>query len=362
MANWSIHAGPIIHVKKWSANCAHIDRRSAYLAAMYGPMPFGRMVQCNVKTALSQPSIIDAVVNVPWHNTPPLPLKTQRNRVIYRYGKIRGCWPSNLLRAAIKHYGVTIEKFYGAATWESQTESFARTMVDISMMPKDIAKPIYTRLWGKLARDGGWTGSKRDLFGITRGNGFSWRYDSNLDNEKPSGPFYRPDLAAWIVGDNHASMVAALSDIPGVVAAHIDAIWADDSTAIRAKLSEDIGGFKLEEVGRTQFFGVGQYATLYDGDKVKIGAQGWQGGAPPDYQQMLEWVSRPAKQIFNDETPPREWRNNTGPLEKTAYSVPIESDPGMVHYRPCGGPNPWSSGWTDNETYKDPSSETALDV
>jgi len=109
LAGASIHAGPINHVKGYSGECTHIDRRRAYFSAMNKPMPCGELKRCDLKTALKQPSLIDAVVKIPWHMVPPLPVRTQRNRILYRYGRLRGCWPSNLLRVAMKHYGVEVE-------------------------------------------------------------------------------------------------------------------------------------------------------------------------------------------------------------------------------------------------------------
>lgn len=342
LAYAGIHAGPIIHASGGGKRVAHIDRNKAYAAAMLEPLPGKTLVDLGKRDPLECDCIVACDVMMPDLDIPILPLTLQDATVVYPVGHIRGVWPSNLLRVAIQN-GAKITSVRGGFRWLYKEPYMQPYTERVLSLPKHLGKPLYTRTWGKLCSMGRWTGSKDT--GWIEGSGLKWTHEVP-DETKRLHPQNRPEIAAWIVGNNHAEMMRAIQGLDSIVAAHVDAIWTAD-TAGAAKLVRDnagIGGWKLEDQGETRYYSVGQYHTIDKATNEDVmGFAGWQGAEDPTVEVFRKWASDPNK----PPTVSREWSKN--PREHmSASSVPhrIDGDP---DYRVYSGNDPFCAELWDKE-------------
>jgi hypothetical protein len=345
----AIHAGPIIHVTGGYRNGIHIDRRAAYCAAMASrEFPGGAITPqfYPKREHLQRPGISVATVDMPRMTIPPLPVATKSGRTIYPYGRFRGVWTHDALRYAMEVGArVTLEH---TLLWSRRSRALAAAAIAISELPRDLAKPLYTRIWGKLATLGGWRGSL-DGPGEFFANGLWWHY-TGPDETTRNPPYHRPDLAAYIVGHNHTEVMRAAHSLSSVCALHVDSIWTDDikgAIRITASNPKAIGAWKREDSGHTRYYASGQYLThTHDGGAV-AGYSGWKGDAAPTADELDKWASTPQPRY---DAPARLWDNDPR-LTIDARSEPIEiNDTG---YRVTFGTDPWEDSlWRDDGTLR----------
>ena len=334
LAKASFHGGPIACLRGGAREAVEIDMKGAYLHALTKPVPVvtsqprGRRNICpDILNYVFQPSFgweqlrnldgfIEATVRVPATsgiNLPPLPLATPTG-IQYPVGRFRGSWTIPLLREAEEYYGTVVECVHQHAIAQ-QMEPLFRNLASVwSSMDKEVAKPLYTRFWGKFGFSGGWNGriSDEPIMGTVPKNGFWWtdnRYQQTAVDVPPS---YRPDISAYIASYNHLNMLRAMRMLkPGsIIACHVDAIWTDDIAGAQ-KIIDTIqpdpytnsGSWQLARTGDLRFWACGVYSH---GSKLGYSGYDPRVNGIPTYQKIEDWISR--QDQHHDMIRNRQWK------------------------------------------------------
>ena len=318
----AIHAGPIIHATG-GGYAHHIDRRKAYLHAMDRPFGVGKLVACTHNRAMACGGLTDVTVNVPYHAVPPLSVRTKDRKVFYPIGTFRGVYPTVSLQVAIEKYGVEILRAHGAVRWQYTSDCMHDVCEAITSLPKLLAKPLYTRIWGKLCSTGGWIGSLEPTSWTTTGNGLKWSYDGGT-YEQSRNPLHRPDIAAQIVGINHAAVMDTAASLSGIVAMHVDSIWTSDNVVDKVKIGPNVGDWKLECTGALRYMGHGIYTHRRSDGTTKIGHCGFPTVDRPtaatiEHNMSLTGTEKPDSTY-------REWGTENPKISANAVSLPLAVD------------------------------------
>jgi hypothetical protein len=296
----AIHAGPMTHVRGGAPRGIHIDRRSAYLAEMSEPMPNGELYlmdgEVSVSRHLSKPGLVYCQVNVAHtedtNQLPPLPVSTKRGRMLYPVGTFRGIWPSNMLREAVESGEIEVVKVFWSIRWTRMRPVLQPFVARMEGLPKELAKPLYTRLWGKMSAQGGWTGRLHETGKAIPSGELFWQCNARPQHSTRLPPYHRPDMAAWIVGLNHANVVRTVraTKPETLIAAHVDAIWTSDVEGARKLCGSGIGDWKEEATGRIRYYSQGRY-YVQSPERTKIGYSGWPHDNPPTLAEFARWAS-----------------------------------------------------------------------
>lgn len=269
-----LHAGPIVHIDGGFRHGVHIDRRQAYCHAMLDALPCGPMYESEPDIELDGISYAECVVPDSFI-VPPLPVTAVSGNVVYPVGRFRGVWHNDLLRYAAEH-GVSVAPLRTIA-WARKSRALVELASKVNGLPSRIRKPLYTRIWGKMAALGGWVGTlKQKGPRSIEIDGMWWEYKA-ADESTKARPYYRPDIAGAIVSRNLTEIMRAANSLRSVTALHVDAIWTSDIQGASRLLSDAIGGFKLEHVGRHRQYACGVYHTECDDGANVIGASGYKG-------------------------------------------------------------------------------------
>ncbi len=292
----------MIHVSGGAQVGAHIDRRQAYLSEMAQPMPAGETYimdgEIPAHRHVDKPGLVYCCVKVAHTNVvnqlPPLPIASKRGKMLYPVGEFRGIWPSIMLKEALESGEIEITKVYWSMRWTTLKPIFAPFVEKVSTLPKELAKPLYTRVWGKMSAQGGWVGTleSKQNNDIPSGDLY-WVCKAKPQYANSFPPYHRPDVAAWIVGLNHANMVRSVraTKPETLIAAHVDALWSSDVQGCLDQCGDSRGEWKLEGTGQIRYYSQGRY-YVNDGSKVKIGASGWDdNGKPPTLEGFKAWAS-----------------------------------------------------------------------
>ena len=226
-------------------NAVEIDITGAYLNAMSMPLPnlaksmYFYNPEQSWRTIRTNFGFVEALVNVPKSlekGLPPLPLYNGRG-TIYPTGIFRGVWSIDLLRYAEEECGVkVIDTFEHACFLRQFLEPYFQPLANqwFRIENRSLAKPMYTRFWGKWGNRGGYVGYPARLVGNRDGafpsNGFDWYSSMVEQDEDTEAKPYRPDIAATIAAYNHIAVHRALRILKpeSIIAVHVDAIWTDD--------------------------------------------------------------------------------------------------------------------------------------
>ncbi len=317
MSHAGLHAGPIVHVSGGAADAIYMDRIGAYLDALRRPLPAGgwfvyRHEGIKLSRVLRRPGLIDCAVFVnhteDTNQLPPLPAKLKNNRVCYPVGRVRGVWPSHFIKDALDRGEIEILEIYTVARC-NRLQPVLQPLFDwIVKLPKDIAKPLYTRAWGKMSSNSYWTGTLARDDGRIPAFGLWWEQEARPFWTTRVPRYYRPDLAAWIVSLNHQEVINAVRQTTPetLIACHVDAIWTKDTRAgeglakrypqrvsanrIRGLDTESIGKWELESRGRVRFYAPGVYTVNGDDGTEKVAACGWPYMRSPTVDSLTAWM------------------------------------------------------------------------
>lgn len=362
LAHAAIHQGPTVCLRGGAPSAESFDRKSAFLQAMYLPLPAIEGWACHRSprwsTLAKLDGLIRATVQIPPEayagQLPPLPCRRD-GATVYPVGTIRGVWTIAMLRDAVEAGGVEIVTIHEAITCPLEPiHAWAADRVAAVADPL-LRKRLYTRYWGRLASVGGWEGRTSSLLlgdlpaaGVHRFRGSSlwWAWRGRELTSHTAPPDYRPDHAAFIASANHLAMNRAIRTIQAagadrLIGVHVDAIWIEG--AGNAPPAPD---FRLKAQGETRFYGVGTYRT-----GGKLAAQGYKG--PPLTPDTLDEWGRgldPGQGLV------RSWLYGQGPnASPDALSDPPEWSPDRLpaHPRP-GVPVVTWERWTRKGWYFDP--------
>ena len=256
IAHAAFHGGPIACLRGGSEHAVEIDITGAYLDAMAMELPNLNEGSYSFDPDRSWSAIkthfgfVEALVNVPEHlgkGLPPLPLANGRG-TIYPTGMFRGVWSIELLRYAEEECGVQVIHTYEHACFVPNSLATGPMGSGTYLLPmfrelantwfqipdKDVAKPLYTRFWGKWGNRGGYSGmpANRNTIcpdGAFPTGGFIW--SSNMTEQTDDADqTYRPDISAAIAAKNQIAVHRALRMLKpeSIIAVHVDAIWTDD--------------------------------------------------------------------------------------------------------------------------------------
>jgi len=375
MAHAAIHGGPIVVCRGSEERAAHIDVRSAYLAALFEDMPLlGRnengdavggwwtwenpkwrdvrklfgLVEATVK--------IDRQAVLRWQ-IPPLPVHLPIGTVLAT-GTVRGVWTIDLVREAEERGEVEVEAVHQFCHTPQRAPVFAALAEDFAAMPKSLGKRLYTRLWGKMASRGGFKAKRAETLeeGEIPSLGLAWRWDGVTWEGHKAPPTYRPDVAAFVVGHAYRKVLQALRSLkPGSVAAvHVDAIWSSDLKGCRALCADEPrpGEWKYVHEGPLRFYGTG----IYD-HAGRLGASGYDEATlgPLSPERLASWAN-------DHSTPRRLLLLNRRWTADPAVSAEAESEPlhlDLSDNLPVGGPEVTDDLWTPSGWMKRPPSEDA---
>ena len=339
MSHEAIHQGPMIVCRGGAQAATQYDRKQAFLAALYEPVPVP-----GTHTAVSPvwrrlratEGFVRARVYVKpdsWEGKiPPLPLR-RNGQNIYPTGTFFGCWTIPHLRLA-EEMGVEVLEVYEAIQCKVAPihAEAAKRMSEVKS--KALRKSLYTRYWGRMASQGGWRGTigRPNDVAVSevhkfRGSRLFWVWagkdvDTSFDFPKD----YMPDHSAYIASRNSIEMAIGLSAVDKykTVAAHVDAIWVDGEIELGSS-------FAVKGEGELRFYGVGTYNHA-----GKIAAQGVEGDTD------AEEVERHGSEMVDTN---REWHFGSRPgQDRTATSDPIFLD-GEVGWFP-NGKTVYDENWT----------------
>jgi len=284
----AIWNGPQTHVSGGCEYGAHIDRSEAYLRAMRREMPVAhgwfilpKRTPLHRLLVTNKPcTIIHATVRVfhtpATNQMPPLPVHRRGGGTMYPVGWVRGIWPVEFLTQAADRGEIELStmKVHWAMRCTQTTDEWMRLADRLAEFPKRLRKMLYTRIWGVLSSRNGYVGVPfRTRAGSFPSSGLRWVWAGEPQWSTKTRPWYRPDIAAFITGDNHASMLRATRRLPpeSLIATHVDAIWtsAIDSAERIAKSSD----WKMEGRGNIRYVAPGRY--FVDGPNYrKVGHSG----------------------------------------------------------------------------------------
>ena len=362
MAHAALHGGPLIVTRASASKAAHIDLRSAYLDALFQPMPVhGKVGDHNVggwyswdesrwERISKYDGFVDATVWVDpavvekW-GIPPLPMHLYTGSV-FATGLIRGCWTIDLVKEAVERGEVEVREVHQFCVAPAMAPIFEGIAADFMDMPRSLSKRLYTRFWGRFASRGGWEARRRIELeeGEVPSLGLAWKWDG-IDLLSYQGPStYRPDLAAFVAAHNHRKVLKAVRSLkPGsVIASHVDALWTSDLEGASSLCtdSDQVGSWKYVREGPLRFYGTGAYhhgpdvaASGYDpsvlGPLTPASLRGWAASSRNERKLLLQtrrWDSDPA-------------------TDPDAKSRPLHLDLSK-HHIPVDAPAVLSSHWT----------------
>lgn len=313
----SIHLGPIVHCRGEADKAIHIDRRGAFLAAMYSEMPHNSWHEVSGISGEHGIGLFDVTVKYDSmiDNIPPLPVRLHGSHTVYPIGKVRGVWTFSVILDALARDEITLDKVRYAIA-PARTEKYLAPIADrIQELPKIAAKPMYTRVWGKFASSGFWTGRPNDE--IHNRDGLEWTRTSRV-LETTVSPLTRPDVASFIVADNYRRVLNDSRKLrpDSIIASHIDAIWTDDIETARGMCGSAVGDWKDEGTGRLRYYRTGTYAHLTERG-VRVASMGHAGKKTPDElrRYVLESLGDSPKGL-------RTW-NGDPQTESDAVSSPV---------------------------------------
>jgi hypothetical protein len=338
------------------AEGVEIDRVAAFLKGMRAPVPVSLTpllgATWELIAELPDPGFVRATVWIEpdrfGGKLPPLPVKTSGGTV-YPVGLVQGCWTLDLLRQAERLHGVEVRELAEVAL--AACEPIHAPAADfIETLPKSVGKDLYTRYWGRLAAAGGWEGRTWEKEGAVKldGSDLYWTWEGvTIGNQQ--GPDYRPDQAAFIADHNHRAMNEVIATLPAdaLIAAHVDALWIDQSVMGRDTYQAP-AGFKEKRRGALRFYGTGTYDHC--GDLHAMGCPDDLSG--PKGRELLDrWVAG----LKLEGTWIRRWHPFGGPCQLDPGGIsdpPIHTEdhlvaPGAV---PACGSEAWNDrGWPTEE-------------
>lgn len=390
MSKAAIHQGPIAQTRGGAGLVAHWDRKQAFLSALRQPMPL-RNTWRAVRPALIDEwdcwldegeGLVSAIVHCPGIKAGmgigPLPFRAN-GRTIWPVGTIWGTWTIEELRRAITA-GAQIEHVWEVALCD--TAKWLEPLADRidAIKSPELKKLIYTRFWGSRASEGGYRArgewfmdehgepneAPQPLNRIgrmrLRGSELPWEWEGCDPTVGKASPYYRPDLAAFIAGDNCARMQRALYSVPGeaVIAAHVDAIWID-LDRVKGEEWKPVAGddWILKGTGPMRSYRVGTYIHWTENDRIRLAAMGWpEAGEAPKTPEELESWAAPTQYHREFTTVPKVTRNEIdidGELEiewvtKTHSITELPRPSGMdgASFDPRLGPSGVPVRWTED--------------
>lgn len=322
IAHDAIHPGPMVVLRGGAPWAVQLDRRAAYLRALREPIPVWSTYRYAgywpIAKLLASDGFIRATVYVPPCDgaLPPLPMMF-RGVTIWPTGLIRGAWPIPLLRRAVE-LGAEVVTVEDACVCKVAPELGPVADRIDAISDKPLRRMMYTRAYGLCAARGGWEATPRYIAGMRR-----WAYhDCRRPMLTPNHPpWYRPDVAAYVVMRNTIAMLDLMDRIGDgrIIAAHVDAIWTDRPDAEGCADEYEPNGWALKSAGRCMFYAVGTYQH---GDTRK--AQGRPSTVP--WEQVIRETSA---RIWRATMETRQWNDIvTGasgfhPGDFNAYSNPL---------------------------------------
>jgi hypothetical protein len=280
MAHAALHGGPIAVLRGGAPYAVQMDVRSAYLAALYQPVPvLGKEDKKRVggwythgerrwSRLRNLVGIADCTVRISEDfepsALPPLPVHLRCGSV-YARGLLRGCWTIAQIRDAEERGEVEVLKVHQFCFAPVTQPLFAEAADFFNTLPRDLGKRLYTRFWGKFGTRGGFLGVKQEepVDGQVPASGLWWRFDGIPLDSHRARPTYRPDLAAFVSAANHRNVMATMRRLKtgSVVACHVDAIWTTDVVAAaRICAGRDVpGAWRTKRTGPLRFYGTGCY-------------------------------------------------------------------------------------------------------
>lgn len=354
----AIHGGPMSHLRGGGNDVSHIDRRSAYLRCLYYQFPAGNWEvvphdKLPLEVSLSG-SIVHAVISVaPTEGLPPIPVKMNTGRLLYPVFTVEGVWVGSQLLDAIECGAIENISIKGAIR-NTRSERVLAPFADlVSELPKRLAKPLYSRLWGKMAARGGWVGRvTADHGGIPMG-GLFWVYEGKPMHHAECSKVYRPDLSAFIVGYNHTAMMRAVRSLEptSVIATHVDAIWTTDHAGARRLCGNSIGDFALKGRGYCHYASQGRYAVRDSSSgKEYFGLN----GILKPVETVEEWTTE-AHRLGASEHPCRGWVGDPS-KDINAVSYPPEIPGGSFGGSVIEGYGPGVPVWNRRGYFDGPTS------
>lgn len=353
-ASAAIHGGPMSHIRGGGKDVLHIDRRSAYLRSLYYMFPAGQWKaipheKLPLEAVLSG-SIVEAVVNVTYtEGLPPIPVKMNTGRLLYPVFNVRGVWVGSQLLDALRAGAIESIEVKGAIR-NSKAERVLAPFADrVSELPKKLAKPLYTRIWGKMAARGSWVGRLDASHGGVPMGGLFWVFEGKPLHYPEAAKWYRPDLSAFVVAYNHTTMMRAVRSLKpdSVVATHVDAIWTTDIEGGYRLCGDRLGDFDVKGRGRCHYAAQGRY-VLEDSKGPYYGLNGFE-KEPANVDEFEAECKRLGMTSF----PCRGWEGDPSTsIHAKSYPPDIPGETLTAQVYEGFGPN--SPVWNDRGYYKYP--------
>lgn len=232
LAHDAIHQGPVAVLRGGAPVAVASDRTAAFLAGLRTPV--GLTWTAGLRRwehVRRQVGIAFATVRVAPCDLPPLPIR-KGGGTLYPSGHFAGTWTIQQLRDAEDAGSVEVEQLHEAAVAIDPAPYYAGCADRIeAIADKNLRKLVYTRFWGRLARLGGFEGTRERPEDTSSdrwiGSSLWWTWRGHGGDSFECPPDYRPDHAAAIAGTNSTAMQRAVRRVPPgqLVAAHVDCLW-----------------------------------------------------------------------------------------------------------------------------------------
>lgn len=327
LAHEGIHGGPVTCISggggKTGRDAVCMDIHRSYWRAMCEPMPVigplpdgsgrvGRYVATagHWDSISQRTGVVEATVRVTGPSgvgaLPPLatrdPMVGAGHMWIYPTGEFRGVWPISNVREAEERGEAEVIDVHQAMISTANRRIFLPFMRYLDTIPKDLAKSIYTRLYGSLATRGGWEGR------ATVAGEVEWISNRVEPMDPKAPPTYRPDIAALITGHNHTTVLTALRSLreSDTIATHVDSIWTHDIEGAQ-RLDPEI--WRAKKLGPVRYYGTGTY-VYWGPSGPECSAQGYDSEVhgPPSPSRLATHVSNASEHMARTWEPDYPWR------------------------------------------------------
>lgn len=291
LAHAALHQGPIATLRGGADSAELWDLKSAYLKALYRPVPVTRLWQ--VSPSHFDPEkegIVEATVKVDPEkfltSLGPLPVRWSGGAAVWPSGIVRGAWTMRVFRNALLTGQIELLDVHSFAVCgvEPLFLDIAKQLEKLSEIYKPAARAIYTKFFGRFAAGPSYNGSLAPVtgpvkarYGISqrcRGSRLWWTLQGDPWGKRPQG--YRPEIGAYIADQTLIAVLRMAWKLPpySVLSTHIDSIMVDRDLLNDEGIGAPPANWAIKGAGDCRIFSQGVY---WIGDK--IGCQGYPGAA-----------------------------------------------------------------------------------
>ncbi len=351
--------GPIVMSKGEATPCRSLDKVRAYARCMEEAVPVGRPIEVahlSWDHLREHVGMVEATIHVAESlDLPPMPVRLEKDDlVIYPVGTFRGVWTTRELAAMEDRGDGVVLKTHEAVIFDGQPV-FAAMMDQLAQWEDQGFKQAkftanaFTGKWAQHSTEAVYCNYSPAEVRLLHPRGKIYEDEDGIrwvvDPEDLWGkrtPIYRPQISAWIVGNNRASVFDSIRrlEVNSVSYVHIDAIWTSDLT------SDPGPGWRQEGVyARSRHYAAGIYAE-------EGGSMGHAGIEARPTLDQLDRSMKQRKDSYNCSATEqsRAWTASPN-VDPSATSVPLSAQELDLPRRAATSlprVDPWTDHWTEH--------------